>query len=89
MSMLRKSVLLGTLLAGMVYAVMAYAYPMPGDDEEVYVIYYADTARTIQVGQRGISHGDACTAWHATWGSVTSNTRVFVEKCYTSGGIFD
>lgn len=69
------------LLAGLSYALTAHAYPMPGYLEEVYVTYYSDAARTVEVGVRAISHDAACAAWHATWGSQTPYTRVSVVPC--------
>lgn len=89
MNKLRKGLLFGGVLAAMSYALVAYAYPMPGPDEEVYVVYYWDAARTNIAGQRGVSHGSACVAWHATYGSTTQYTRVFLEKCPTDGGGID
>lgn len=78
-------VVFAALLAAAAFSVAIHAYPMPGPDEEVYVMYYWDAARTSVAGQRGIAHGEACYAWHSTWGTTTQYARVFVEKCPTGG----
>ena len=81
MKLPRKPLLFGLLLGGMVCALVAHAYPMPGDSQEVYVTYYSNAARTQVVGVLGVSHGSACQAWHATWGNVTAYSRVTVANC--------
>lgn len=81
----KKIVALGAVVAGLVYAVVAYAYPMPGPGQEVYVVYYSTPARTTEVGTRGISHDLDCDTWHITWGSTTPYSRVFVSDCYDMG----
>lgn len=82
----KKIAALGALAAGLIYAVVAYAYPMPGPGQEVYVVYYSTSARTTEVGVRAISHDSACDSWHVNWGSTTSYSRVFVTDCITNGG---
>jgi hypothetical protein len=81
-----KKLAFAILMAGVTYAVTAYAYPMPGDDEEVYVTYYSNAARTTEVGVRFIGKGANCQIHHITWGSQTSYSRVSVEKCPDGGG---
>ncbi|TXH66735.1 MAG: hypothetical protein E6Q88_11475 [Lysobacteraceae bacterium] len=84
MKRLLKPALLGAALFGMGYALVAYAYPMPGENQEVYVEYYSNSARTTIVGTRGIAHGGNCMAWHATWGATTAYSRVFIVNCPTA-----
>lgn len=88
MSKSKRIVAFGAMVAGLVYAVVAYAYPMPGPGEEVYVVYYSSAARTAEVGVRAISHDSACDAWHASWGITTSYTRVFTTSCIVNSGEF-
>jgi len=77
----KKIVALGTIAAGLIYAVVAYAYPMPGPGQEVYVVYYSTAARTTEVGVRAISHDSACASWHVSWGPTTAYSRVFTTDC--------
>ena len=86
MNKTRKIVVLGTLVMGLIYAVVAYALPMPGPGQEVYVVYYSTSARTTEVGVRAGSHDTACDSWHVTWGRTTPYSRVFISDCIFNGG---
>lgn len=81
MKKLKRLASSGVLLAGLAYALTAHAYPMPGYLEEVYVTYYSDASRTVEVGVRAVAHDSACAAWHISWGSQTSYSRVSVVSC--------
>lgn len=83
MKTFKRVALCGALFSGLIYGITAYAYPMPGETQEVYVTYYSNAARTNVVGVRGISHGSACDVWHATWGTTTSYSTVTVANCDT------
>ncbi len=81
MKKLKKLASGGVLLAGLAYALTAYAYPMPGEAQEVYVTYYSNSSRTTVVGVRGISRGSLCEIYHSTWGSTTGYSSVTVGNC--------
>ncbi len=83
MNTLKKFVVRGMLLSALICGIAAYAVPMPGDNQEVYVTYYSNAAKTNVVGVHGIAHGSTCDAWHATWGATTSYSTVTVENCPT------
>lgn len=88
MNKTRKILVLGTLMMGLIYAVVAYALPMPGPGQEVYVVYYSTAARTTEVGVRAGSHDPVCDAWHVSWGTTTPYSRVFVSDCIVNSGEF-
>ncbi len=81
MSTLKKLAVRALLLSGLIYGIAAYAYPMPGENQEVYVTYYSNAAKTNVVGVRGIARGSACELWHTTWGTTTSYSTVTVADC--------
>jgi hypothetical protein len=81
----KKVVALGTLVVGLIYAVVAYALPAPGPGQEVYVVYYSTSARTTEVGVRAGSHDQACDSWHVNWGTTTPYSRVFISNCIFNG----
>ena len=84
-----KTVVATALLAvGAAYAIVAYALPMPGPGQEVYVVYYSNASRTVEVGVRAGSHDSACASWHVNWGVTSPYTRVFVSNCPTNGEEF-
>ena len=70
-------------MAGLTYAIAAYAYPIYGPNQELYVTYYSNAARTNEVGVRAIGHDDNCSTWHVTWGITTPYSRVSVTDCMT------
>jgi hypothetical protein len=69
------------LAAGTGYAVSVYALPMPGPMQEVFSIYYLDSARTQEAGVRAHYHDIACDTWHADWGITTQYRRVVTAGC--------
>lgn len=82
----KKIVALGAMTAGLIYAVVAYAYPMPGENQEVYVVYYSDSTLTTEVGVRAVAHDGACDLWHISWGSTTQHSRFFNTQCEGNPG---
>jgi hypothetical protein len=83
MKKLKKAATWGALAAALTYAIAAYAYPMYGPNQELYVTYYSNAARTNEVGVRAIGHDDNCSTWHVTWGITTPYSRVSVTDCMT------
>jgi hypothetical protein len=88
MKKLKTVVACALLAVGAAYAIAAYALPMPGPGQEVYIVYYSNAARIVEVGTRAGTHDEACAAWHVTWGITTPYSRVFVSNCPTNGGEF-
>jgi hypothetical protein len=77
-----KTAIAGAVLAvGAAYAIAAYALPLPGPGQEVYIVYYSNAARIVEVGTREGPRDIACQAWHASWGIRTPYSRVFVSDC--------
>lgn len=87
MKKLKRFALWGALASVLTYAVAVYAYPMPGDNQEVYVEYYSNSARTNLVGTRAISQGASCQIYHTSWGVTTSYSRVIVANCIDPNGM--
>lgn len=77
----KKIVALGAMAVSLIYAVVAYAYPMPDENHEVYVVYYSDSSFTTEVGVRAVSHDRACDVWHISWGSTTQYSQFFNTQC--------
>ena len=83
MKKLKKAAAWSALAASLTYAIAAYAYPLYGPNQEVYVTYYSEAARINEVGVRAIGHDYTCSTWHVTWGRTTPYSRVSVTDCMT------
>jgi len=85
---MRKAIIsaLAVFAVGSVFAGAIHAYPAPGPNQETYVTYYSDAARTRVIGVRAIAHDSACAPYHITWGSTSSYSTVSVATCSGAGG---
>ncbi|WP_242108373.1 hypothetical protein [Luteimonas aquatica] len=85
MTRTKKIVVGGALVAGILVSLAAWAYPMPGPNQETVVTYYSSAARTDVVGVRSFRDGQ-CEIYHLTWGITSSYQTVEVLDCASNDG---
>jgi hypothetical protein len=87
MKLTKKIALAGTLGAGVLVSLAAWAYPMPGYNQETVATFYSDAARTNVIGVRGVAHDSACDTWHINWGAQSGPYQtVEVLQCPDTNG---
>jgi hypothetical protein len=73
--------LLGGLVAGVVVSAASFALPAPGQDQEVYSVYYSNSTYTQEVGVRFHSADNNCQTHRIDWGITTPYRRVITSAC--------